>query len=92
MWRCPEAERICARCGREQQRIGEDITRTLEYVPARFVEHEHHLEKYACSRCKRGVTTARGPDKLIERSAVDASVVAQVVVSKYADHLPLYRQ
>ena len=88
----PEAERICARCGREQQRIGEDITRTLEYVPAHFVEHEHHLEKYACGRCKRGVTTAPGPDKLIERSAVDASVVAQVVVSKYADHTPLERQ
>jgi transposase len=88
----PETERICARCGREQQRIGADITRTLEYVPAHFVEHEHHLEKYACSACKRGVTTAEGPARLIERSAADATVVAQVVVSKYADHTPLERQ
>ena len=87
----PEEERRCGKCGREKQRIGEDITRSLEYVPAHFIEHEYHLEKYACGTCKQGVSTAPGPAKVIERSAADASVLAHVVVSKYADHCPLHR-
>jgi transposase len=87
----PEAERVCRECGREKRRMGEDITRTLAYVPAHFVEHEYSLEKYACGRCKQGVSTAEGPVKVIERSAADASVLAHVVVSKYVDHTPLHR-
>ncbi|MCI0432334.1 MAG: transposase, partial [Gemmatimonadetes bacterium] len=84
-------ERVCAQCGREKRSLGADITRTLEYVPAHFVEHEYHLEKYACGVCKQGVSTAQAPPKVIERSAADASVLAHVVVSKYADHTPLHR-
>ena len=87
----PEEERTCLKCGREKQRIGEDITSSLQYVPAHFIEHEYHREKYACGTCKQGVSTAPGPAKVIERSAADASVLAQVVVSKYADHCPLHR-
>ena len=86
-----DAERICTRCGREKKGIGADITRTIEYVPAHFVEHEYHLEKYACGTCKQGVSTAPAPAKVIERSAADASVLAHIVVSKYADHTPLHR-
>ena len=88
----PEEERTCASCGRDKRRIGDDITRMLEYVPAHFKEHEYHLAKYACSTCKDGVSTATGPVKVIERSAADASVLAQVVVSKFSDHTPLHRQ
>jgi transposase len=88
----PPEERTCFGCGREKRRIGEDITRTLEYVPAHFREHEYRRAKYACGACKDGVTTAPGPVKIIERSTADASVLAQVVVSKFADHLPLHRQ
>lgn len=89
----PAEDRACPRCGHERRKIGTDVTRQLEYVPAHFVEHEYHREKYACSRCKVGVTTAPypGPPKVIERSAVDASVLAHVAVSKYADHTPLHR-
>jgi transposase len=87
----PEQERTCVKCGREKQRIGEDTTSLLEFVPGHFVEHEYHKAKYACGTCKQGVTTAPGPSKLIERSAADASVLAHVVVSKYADHCPLHR-
>jgi transposase len=85
-------ERVCAGCGREKRRIGEDTTRTLEYIPARFKEHEYRLAKYACGTCKDGVTRAAGPAKVIERSSADASALAQVVVSKFADHTPLHRQ
>jgi transposase len=88
----PDEERKCAGCGREKRRIGEDITRTLEYVPAHFKEHVYHLAKYACGTCKEGVSTADGPAKVIEKSAAEASVLAQVVVSKFADHTPLHRQ
>ena len=87
----PEAERICTGCGRPKRRIGEDVTRTLEHVPAHFRVHEYHREKYACGTCKRGVSTAAAPAKPIERSAADASVLAHVVVSKYVDHVPLHR-
>ncbi len=87
----PEAERTCADCGREKKRLGVDVTRRLEYVPAHFVEHEYHLEKYACGACKEGVTTAPGPAQVLERSAADASLLAHVVVSKFADHTPLHR-
>ena len=87
----PAEERICATCGREKSYIGDDITRTLEFVPAHFVEHEDHREKYACGTCKRGVSTAAASAKVIERSAADASLLAHVVVSKYVDHCPLHR-
>ncbi len=84
-------ERTCPECGREKRRIGEDITHRLEFVPAHFIEHEYHREKYACSSCKRGVSTAEAPPAVIERSVADASVLAHVVVSKYVDHTPLQR-
>jgi transposase len=83
--------RRCERCGMEKKKIGEDISRVLEYVPGHFVDHEYHLEKWACGACKRGVTTAPTPEKVLGRSAADASVLAHVVVSKHVDHTPLHR-
>ena len=87
----PEAERTCGGCGRAMKPIGADVSRRLEYVPAYFVEHEYHREKYACGSCKDGVTTAPAPPQVLERSAAGASLLAHVVVSKYADHTPLHR-
>ena len=55
----PSAARTCDTCQREMNRIGVDVTRRLEYVPRHFVDHEYHLDKFACDRCKDGVTTAR---------------------------------
>ena len=87
----PIQEQTCGCCGEATQRIGADITRSLEYVPGHFIEHEYHRGKYACSRCKDGVTTAPGPAKVIERNAAAASLLAHVVVSKHVDHCPLHR-
>jgi transposase len=87
----PAARRTCTDCGREKKRIGVDVTRRLEYVPAHFLEHEYHLEKYACGACKEGVVTASAPAQVLQRSAADASLLAHVVVSKFADHTPLHR-
>jgi len=88
----PEAERRCGTCGRPQRRIGEDVTRRLEYVPAHFIEHEYHQAKYACGTCKVGVRRGTAPAAGLERSVADPSVLAQVVVSKFVDHTPLHRQ
>jgi transposase len=88
----PESEQICKKCGAVKNKIGEDITRTLKYVPGHFIEHEHHKDKFACGTCKDdGVTTAQGPDRIIDRSSADASVLAHLVVSKIEDHCPLHR-
>jgi transposase len=87
----PAAERTCRGCGKPMKPIGEDVTRRLEYVPAHFVVHEHHLEKVACGTCKDGVTVASAPPQVLERSAASASLLAHVAVSKHADHVPLHR-
>lgn len=87
----PEDERSCPLCGRPMKPMGQDITRRLEYVPGHFVEHEHRLEKYGCGACKEGVTRAPAPPQVLKRSAADASLLAHLVVSKYADHTPLHR-
>lgn len=86
------AARTCATCGQPLKGLGADLTYTLEYVPGHFEEHEYALEKLACGRCKNAVTTAAGPEKVLERSAAGASTLARIIVSKYADHLPLTRQ
>jgi transposase len=87
----PPDARTCETCHREKDDIGFDTTHRLEYVPGHFIDHEYHDHKYACRYCKDGVTTAPAPPQVLERSAADASVLAHVVVSKYADHTPLHR-
>lgn len=87
----PQAERTCTECGREKKPIGEDVTHRLEWVPAHFVEHVYHLEKYACGHCEEGVATAPAPEHVLERSAATPALLAHVVVSKYVDHTPLHR-
>ena len=88
----PQAERECTECGGKKKPIGEDVTRRLEFVPAYFVEHEYQREKYACGRCKEGVTTAPAPPSVLDRSAATPSLLANVVVDKFVDHTPLHRQ
>ena len=84
-------DRTCSHCGGPKQKIGTDVSRELDYVPGHFVEREFHLEKWACGKCKWGVTTAPAPAKVIPRSAASPSLLADVVVSKYVDHTPLHR-
>jgi len=88
----PEDQRLCESCGKAKRRMGTDTSKVLEYVPGHFVEHSYHLEKYACGSCKDGVTTAEGPAKVLERSVAGSSLLAHIVVSKFADHCPLHRQ
>lgn len=87
----PESERSCGSCGEPMRAIGEDVSELLELVPAHFRVQEHHRVKYACGRCKDGVTTAPGPDQLIDKGLAGPGLLAHVAVSKYEDHIPLHR-
>jgi transposase len=87
----PEAEKICTHCGDPKARIGEDEKRVLEFIPARFELQLHILPKYACSRCRDGVVTPETPPRPKSGCIAGAGLLAQVVVSKFSDHLPLYR-
>jgi transposase len=88
----PDADKVCAQCGREKKRIGEEITKQREYAPASLFVIEHIQPKYACACCQEGVTVAPKPPQPIEKGLAGSGLLAYVVVSKYGDHLPLYRQ
>lgn len=88
----PEEQQQCESCGKPMDRIGDDVSELLEFVAAHFRVKEHRRAKYVCRRCKSGVKTAPGPDKLIDKGLPGTGLLAHVVVSKYNDHLPLSRQ
>src|SRR6202451_2095320 len=88
----PDAEKICSCCRRAKDRIGEEVTRILEYVPSKLEVHEHVRPKYACRYCKDGVSSPPPPQRPIARGIAGPGLIAQIVVSKFGDHLPLYRQ
>ena len=81
----------CPVCGGALRRIGEDVTETLDYVPGRFKVIRHIREKLSCRACDT-VVAAPAPDHAIARGRAGAGLLAHIVVSKYDDHLPLYRQ
>src|ERR1700688_2156020 len=79
-------------CQIELHRIVEDKSERLDIVPAQFRVLVTRRPKYACRRCEDGVVQAPTPARLIEGGMPTEATIAQVLVSKYADHLPLYRQ
>ena len=81
----------CSKCGGGLKTLGEDITEELEYVPGRFVVNKFVRPRMACSCCE-AVLQAPLPSRPIERGRPGPGLLAHVLVSKYADHLPLYRQ
>ena len=87
----PEEEKICSCCGRPMDRIGEDVTRELELQPAKLEAHIHVRPKYACRCCKEGVCAAPLPQRPIPGGIAGPGLVSEVIVSKFGDHLPLYR-
>jgi transposase len=84
-------ECTCTECGGRLRQLGQDVSEMLEYVPARFKVIRHVRPKLACVRCAR-VVQAEAPVRPIERGLPGPGLLAHVLVSKYADHLPLYRQ
>jgi transposase len=84
-----EEEKHCAECDQDLRLIGEESSERYEYVPAQLTVIEDICKKYAC-QCT--VKTATKPPQPIEKSTAGASLLAQVIVAKTADHLPLHRQ
>jgi transposase len=87
----PPVEAVCPDCGGALRHLGDDISEMLEYVPASFRVIRHVRPKMSCTGCARIVQTP-APSRPIERSYAGPGLLAHVLVSKYADHLPLYRQ
>ncbi|MCF6176862.1 MAG: IS66 family transposase [Victivallaceae bacterium] len=89
-------EKICPVTGREMIKIGEDITEQLAVDPPRFYVNKYIRPKYASpdrrKGAKAGVISAALPGSPVERCKADVSTLASIIVNKYADHLPLYRQ
>ena len=87
----PESTLCPCGCG-EMTKIGEDRTERLHVVPAKLQVIVTVRPKYACRKCEEGVTQAPAPAHLIEGALPTEGMIAHVLVSKFADHLPLYRQ
>lgn len=85
----PEAEKHCGCCGKDLRLIEEQTSERYEYIPASIKVIEDVRRKYACD-CT--VKTADKPAQPIEKSTAGASMLAHVIVSKFADHQPLHRQ
>ena len=80
----------CA-CGQAFKRIGEEVSEKLDCVPAQFFVHRHIRGKYACSCCQT-IQIEPMPAQIIDKGIPAAGLIAQVIVAKLDDHLPLYRQ
>jgi transposase len=80
----------CGQCGKDLVKIGEDVSEQLDVEPARFFVHRHIRAQYACRACET-VTAAPVPPAVIDGGLAAPGLLAWVAVSKYADHLPLYR-
>ena len=85
-------DRTCPCCAAPLHRIGEDVSERLDVVPAQVRVLVVRRPKYACRACTDGVVQAPAPARLIEGGLPTDALVAHVLVSKYADHCPLYRQ
>ncbi len=81
----------CPNCGGELRLIDTDVSEELEYVPARFKVIRHERQKFACRGCET-IIQAPLPSRPIEKGLAGPGLLAHVLVSKFADHLPLYRQ
>jgi transposase len=87
----PPKQEACPDCGGKLKHLGEDVSEILEYVPARFKVIRQVRPKLACACCEC-IVQAEAPSRPIARGVAGPGLLAHVLVSKYCDHLPLYRQ
>lgn len=86
-----ESEKTCS-CGCALIRIGEDVSEQLEFIPAKVQVIQHVKFKYACKACEETIRSAKSPLLPIPKSIASPGLLAHILVSKFKDHLPLYRQ
>lgn len=92
----PEDHQPCPCCGQVREEIGQEITWQIEFFPGHFARIEHVQVKYACKHCEQNadnpqITLAEKPPQPIDKGMAGPGLLAYVITSKYADHLPLYR-
>lgn len=92
----PEDQKLCPCCGIMRSVIGQDVSEQYDYVPAKITVLQHIQLKYACKTCEQNakgaqITLAEKPLAPIEKGLAAPGLLAHVVVSKYTDHLPMYR-
>ena len=85
-----EEDKVCD-CGCTLERIGQDVTEQLDIIPAKVQVIQHVKYKYACKSCEQNVKTAK-PKQPIEKSIASPGLLAHVMINKYQDYLPLFRQ
>ena len=83
---CPNAD-----CGQPMQRVGEDVSEKLDIIPAQFFVHRHIYGKWACRCCQQLVQEPAEPD-VVDGGIAASGLVAHTLISRFADHLPYYRQ
>ncbi|EEI9430729.1 IS66 family transposase [Salmonella enterica subsp. diarizonae] len=81
----------CPECDEPLHHIRDAVSEKLEYIPAHFVVNRYIRPQYSCPCCQK-VFSGEMPDHILPKSAVEPSVIAQVVINKHCDHQPLYRQ
>jgi transposase len=86
-----EPENTTCGCGTPMQRIGEDVAEKLDYQPGVFTVERHIPGKWVCKCCET-ITQAPVAPHVIDKGLPTTNLLAQVLVAKYLDHLPLYRQ
>jgi len=86
-----DPENTTCACGCKLVRIGEDVAEKLDYVPGVFTVERHVRGRWACAKCETVVQAPVAPH-VIDKGIPTTGLLAQVLVAKYADHLPLYRQ
>jgi len=88
----PEADqKVCPVCRTPKERIGEEVTEKLEYVPACFFVKRYIRHKYACKSCQAGVSIGSLPPMAIDKGIAAEGLLAHIITSKYCDHAPLNR-
>jgi transposase len=92
----PEDQKPCPCCGKMRQRIGQETSWQVEFIPGHFERIEHVRIKYACAHCEQNaenpqITLADKPVQPIDKGMAGPGLLAYIVTSKYADYLPLYR-
>jgi transposase len=86
-----EPESTVCTCGCEMKRMGEDISEKLDYTPGTFSVERHVRGKWTCAQCQT-LTQAPVPPHVIDKGIPTTGLLAQVLIAKFLDHLPLYRQ
>jgi transposase len=87
-----EAERRCPECGESRIQISAEHSEQLDYEPSTLFVIEHIRCTYACPHCEGQVVTAGKPAQPIQKGLPGPGLLAHVIIEKYADHVPLYRQ